>query len=566
MSGLSILEGLNENQRHAVTYTDGPLLIIAGPGTGKTLTITRRILYLIHTGVRPSEIVALTFTNRAGREMRERISPYLTEEKNGLFLGTFHMFGLNILRRYYNRDFRLIERKKQLEILKSITDGTLKKAQALLDYISRVKNLYDVESMKDSAFLKYEEILKDKNSLDMDDIILKAMELLKTSREAHADIARLKHVLIDEYQDINPLQYEFIKSLYGVTENICAVGDIDQAIYAFRGADIEHFLNFKRDFKGAHSIFLKENYRSTPTIVQASQSLIKHNKKRIAHPLESMSFNTSNKIKFVTVNNEYEEAKTIVREIEKKMGATSHYSLTQNDFRGEWDNNYRFSDFAVLFRTNHQADVIREAFVDSGIPYQLIKDVFYEAIEDIIDKLKMSTNEIPQGKNIAHILDDAFATADTEGLLGLKRNLLHAYEALQAEIALKKVTDELYLFRSPDAIDRSSDSVSLMTLHMSKGLEFKVVFIAGFEEGLIPYSLANTEEEIEEERRLFYVGMTRAKEELFLLCSEKRHVHGAIRMCKKSRFFYEIPDGLMDEITISKKEKPKKRPKQQSLF
>jgi len=566
MLGFSIIDGLNDNQKEAVTHTEGPLIIIAGPGTGKTLTIIRRILYLVHTGIKPHEIVGLTFTNRAAQEMRERIGPYLGENGEGLFLGTFHMFGLNILRKYYNRDFRLIEKKDQIEILRSLTDGTLKKAQEQLNYISKIKNLYDTSSMKDNIFLKYEEILKEKNAFDIDDLVAKAMELIKTCVRARSDIARLRHILIDEYQDINPLQYEFIRSLYSFTENICAVGDLDQAIYTFRGADIEFFLNFEKDFKGAKRLFLKDNYRSSKVIVHASQFLIKHNKKRIEHPLESVSHKTSDKIRVITVNNEYEEAKIIVREIENRMGAISHYSLSQNDFRGQWDSNYRFSDFAVLFRTNNQADIIRDAFIDSGIPYQLIKDVFYDEIHEIEDRLKTFINKPDEEKTLSHILDDAFGFSTKEELLGIKRNLLLAYGNFHVEIALKKILDELYLFKSSDAFNRNIDAVSLMTIHMAKGLEFKVVFIPGFEEGLIPHTLANSEKDLEEERRLFYVGMTRAKDELFLLWSEKRHVHGTTRESKKSRFFYEIPEKFLESIYISKNDKPKKKPKQQSLF
>ncbi|HOP85131.1 MAG TPA: ATP-dependent helicase [Syntrophorhabdaceae bacterium] len=563
---LSILDGLNDNQKEAVTHIKGPLLIIAGPGTGKTLTIIRRILYLIHTGIKPHEIVGLTFTNRAGQEMRERIDPYLEKNGEGLFLGTFHMFGLNILRKYYNRDFRLIERKEQIEILRSLTDGTLKKAQEQLNYISKIKNLYETSSMKDSIFLKYEEILKNKNALDIDDLIIKAMELIRTCDKVRTDISRLRHILIDEYQDINPLQYEFIRSLYSLTENICAVGDLDQAIYTFRGADIEHFLNFEKDFKGAKTLFLKDNYRSSKVIVHASQFLIKHNKKRVEHPLEPISLECSNKIRVITVNNEYEEAKIVVKEIENRMGATTHYSLAQNDFRGLWDSNYRFSDFAVLFRTNNQADIIRDAFIDSGIPYQLIKDVFYEEINEIEDRLKTYINEPDREKTLSHILDYAFGVTAKEELLGIKRNLFLAYRNFPVEIALKKILDELYLFKSADAFNINVNAVSLMTIHMSKGLEFKVVFITGFEEGLIPYSLARGEKDIEEERRLFYVGMTRAKDELFLLCSEKRHIHGTEKETKKSRFFYEIPEKFLESTYISKKDKQKKKPKQQSLF
>lgn len=558
-----ILDGLNEGQKEAVTHERGPLLVIAGPGTGKTLTIIRRILYLLYRGIKPHEIVALTFTNRAGLEMRERIK----EKCDGVFIGTFHMFGLNILRTHYNRDFRLLTKDEQLRILKSLSDGIEKKAQGLLNHISRIKNFYDKESMQDPFFLKYEKTLKDINAFDIDDLIIKTIELLNSCEKTRSDISRIKYILIDEYQDINPSQFRLIKSLYAFTENICAVGDIDQAIYAFRGACIEHFLNFEKDFKGARYVFLKDNYRSSATIVDASQALIKHNKKRVEYTIKSASSKYDKKINVINVDNEYGEARLIVGEIEKRIGALSHLRLGQSDFRGDFgEDGYSFSDFAVLFRTNSQASVIEHAFIDSGIPYQLINDTFYEEIGEIIERLKEEIDHIDGKKTLSSILDNAFSIKERDALSGLKRNLLMAFGEYPVETALKKIIDELYLFSSSDTFDKDIDAVSLMTLHMSKGLEFKVVFIVGFEEGLIPYNLAKDDEDIEEERRLFYVGMTRAKHELFLICSKRRFMNGRKMGLEKSRFFYEIPGSLIETTTINKKDKPKKKPEQESLF
>ncbi|MCX7966667.1 MAG: ATP-dependent helicase [Syntrophorhabdaceae bacterium] len=563
MSENEILDGLNEDQKEAVAYTDGPLLIIAGPGTGKTLTITRRILYLLHTGIKPHEIIGLTFTNRAALEMKERVKG----KGDGVFLGTFHMFGLNILRKYNNSGFRILTREEGIEILKAITGETTKKAYSILHYISRIKNFYEEGSMQDPIFLKYENALKEINAFDIDDLIIKTIELIHTSEEVQKELSCLKHILIDEYQDINPSQYRLIKALYGFTEHICAVGDLDQAIYAFRGADIEHFLDFEKDFKGAKTVFLKNNYRSSRIILEASQALIKNNKNRIEHPLYPASSMDHIKIKMIDVNDEYEEARFIIKEIEKRIGAVSHVRLSQDDFRGNWgDNIYCFSDFAVFVRTNNQLNSIRDAFMEAGIPHQIIHDSFYEEINEIRKRLENYMHNQDPEKTLSSILDEAFSIKGMEALSGLKRNLLMAYGDYPYEVGLIKILQELNLFRPEDILDQNIDVVSLMTLHMSKGLEFYVVFIAGFEDGLIPYILAMDDADIEEERRLFYVGMTRAKKELFLIASNRRSVHGKIKECKKSRFFYEIPEAYMESIKIPKKDKPKKKPKQESLF
>lgn len=558
-----LLFGLNEDQKEAVMYVNGPLLIIAGPGTGKTLTITKRIQYLLHNGIAPHEIIALTFTNRAAREMKERLG----EKYENMFIGTFHMFGLNILRQYNNTNLKILTKEEQIEILKLLTATNTKKAKSLINHISRIKNFYDINSMKDSLFLKYENALKEINAFDIDDLINKPIELIKSSEKIRTYLFRLKHILIDEYQDINPSQYILIKTLYDFTENICAVGDLDQAIYAFRGADIRPFMDFKKDFKHAKYVFLKENYRSSNIIIDASQAVIKNNSTRIEHPLYGRNSYKTEKLKIIHVENEFEEAKTIVGEIEKRIGAISHLRLAQSDFRDNlWGHAYSFSDFGVFFRTNKQAKIIEDALIESGIPYQIINDAFYEEIGDVIKRLEKCMENIDTEKTLIDILDTSFSNDEKQRLSGLKRNLFMAYGKYPIEIALKKILDELYVFRSEDTFNKDMDAVSLMTLHMSKGLEFKVVFIAGFEEGLIPYGAKEDEIDIEEERRLFYVGMTRAKEELFLLYSNKRHINGRLNWCKRSRFFYEIPEALMESIYVSQKERFKKKPKQESLF
>lgn len=563
-----ILSGLNEAQIKAVTHTEGPLLVVAGPGTGKTHTIVRRIAYLLDRGVHPNEILAITFTNRAARQMRERAEAYGGHTGKGVSIGTFHMFGLNMIRHATGRDFKLIGRDEQIEILKGLTGGHSKDALDALDSISKIKNLCDEKAMEDNKiYLRYQQALNNMGCLDLDDLILLPVELLKTDGRASQYAGVFRYIMIDEYQDINPCQYRLIKSLSRFTRNICAVGDSDQAIYAFRGADVENFLNFERDFPGAEVVVLGENYRSSRIIVDASQNLIKNNNKRIKKDIHAGRDTENIKIRLISVSDERAEAEAIVREIENRIGALSHYQLMQAKQSYDYgEASYRFSDFAVLFRTNKQARELKEAFAGAGIPFKIVGDTDSRILKGISDRLKACLQDVCDGSDLESILNEAFNSVEGDEIGGLKRNLIFAYKDMPSTEGLRRVIDEISLFTLPDAFDPEADAVHLMTLHMSKGLEFKVVFIAGVEDGIIPYRLSDKDGDAEEERRLFYVGMTRAREELYISFCENRSLYGKRIDQRPSPFIKEIPEVCLQHIVLSRKQKVKKKPKQQRLF
>ena len=564
-----ILYGLNEPQIRAVTHTEGPLLVVAGPGTGKTHTIVRRIAYLLDKGVKPHEILAITFTNRAAREMRERAEAFSSQAGKDISIGTFHMFGLNMLRYITGRDFKLMGRDDQIEILKGLTGGRTKDALDALDEISRIKNLYLEKGMENNhIFHRYQATLKDMDAIDLDDLILLPVALLAEDERAWRYAGMFRYIMIDEYQDINPSQYKLIKALARFTQNICAVGDSDQAIYAFRGADVENFLNFERDFPGAEVVVLDRNYRSSRIILDASQNLIKNNLKRIKKDTHAIRKTKDIPIKLISATDERAEAEAIVSEIGNRIGAMSHYQLMQGNQSYDYgEASYRFSDFAILYRTNNQARALKEALSEAGIPFKVVGDLDTRVLKDTLDRLKARMVDIREGMTLDSILDEAFGCVEKDGMIGLKTNLALAYQDLPLTEGLSRVIDELSLFTSPDAFDPKADVVHLMTLHMSKGLEFRVVFIAGAEDGLIPYGLSESERDgYEEERRLFYVGMTRARDELCLLFCENRSVYGKRMNQRPSPFIKEIPKGYIQHMVLSRKEKAKKKPRQGRLF
>ncbi len=512
-----MLEGLNESQKQAVMADEGHLLIVAGPGTGKTLAIVRRIAYLINQGVSPENILAVTFTNRAAREMKERANALLGPKADSAFIGTFHLLGLKILRQSMPDNFVICNRDEQINILKELLKGTKTKAQDAAERISKIKNfLEDADGEMSGIYETYQSALSNKSALDFDDLILKPIEMFDDSRLLDKYRERFRYIIVDEYQDINPAQYRLLKLLAGDNANICAVGDSDQAIYAFRGADIENFLNFEKDFKDAKAIALTQNYRSTGAILGASGSMIKNNLKRIDKKL-STARESVNPINIVSVPDEKAEGEFIVKEIEARMGCTSHYNLYTLGSNTACDGSYSFSDFAVIFRTNAQAKAIEEAFMESGIPYQVIgrKNLRQrKEIEDIISYMK-SVIKSP-------------ADAEKEQGASLEETLLS----------------------EDDFFDPKAEAVALMTLHMAKGLEFRVVFIAGVEDGLIPYTLNKDNADIEEERRLFYVGMTRAKDELFLIHARNRFLYGQKLNQPASPFMKDIPKDLIQDVVI----------------
>ncbi len=529
----SILDGLNDSQKKAVTSIDGPLLIVAGPGTGKTLTIVRRIAYLIQQGARPENILAVTFTNRAAREMRVRTEALLGKDAKGIFIGTLHVLGLRIMKEMSPEAFTVCGKEEQIEILKPLIQGSVRKARQAAEMISRIKNsLEDGAEEMGKVYAAYQACLRERHAVDFDDLIRVPAELLASGASGFRN--QFTHIMVDEYQDINPAQYRLLQLLTKDGHNFCAIGDSDQAVYGFRGADAGAFLSFGRDYRDAATVTLEQNYRSTASVLSAAGGLIRHNQKRIAKEIVPTR-GQGRPVSMVSAPDERAESEFIVREIEARIGGTSHDRMRQTAGpRDAPDDSCSFSDFAVIYRTNAQARAVEEAFLASGIPYQVIGR-----------KSSLQSKELDETlvylRSVAGLDEDTSAARDDSG--------------------------EANLLTEADFFDPRANAVALSTLHTAKGLEFRVVFLAGVEEGLMPLTVTGDDADIEEERRLFYVGMTRAKDELVLLHARSRFLYGRRTEQTQSPFIKEIPENLSEHITISDRVKKQKEPdKQMGLF
>jgi superfamily I DNA/RNA helicase len=563
---------LNESQEKAVITTEGPVLIVAGPGTGKTLTIACRIVYLINQGVRPENISAVTFTNRAAREMKERAGRLLGEVVSKVFIGTLHLLGLKIIRDTLSKgscgqdNFVIYSRDEQINLLKGLVKGSGKKASAMAERISRIKNLIaDMDDEVRPIYEVYQAELEKNSAFDFDDLVLKPVDILSNSNEIlHQYRNTFKYIMVDEYQDINPAQYKLLRLI--TNDNLCAIGDSDQAIYAFRGADVGNFLNFERDFKGTKRLILTENYRSTGVILNASSALIKNNLKRIPKELNPIR-EKGIPVMVISVPDENAESEIIVRGIEERIGGTSHYQLYSGGFRkGDrvpLAKSYSFSDFAVIYRTNAQAKTIEEAFSASGIPYQVIGNR-RKAITEVISKLRdYLTIHDTTSISIEEFLKIAFDDIRPDDRVAeFIKSLSTLYKELS--LSISDFLNELSLLTPADDFDPRADVVTLMTLHMAKGLEFRVVFITGVEDGLTPYTITKGEVDIEEERRLLYVGMTRAKDELSLIHARSRFLYGQRLTQEPSPFIKEIPEEFLEFRFIP--DRVIKKEKQMGLF
>jgi DNA helicase II / ATP-dependent DNA helicase PcrA len=563
-----ILDGLNTSQTQAVTATARHLLLVAGPGTGKTLTIVRRIAYLLQQGVSPEQIIAVTFTNRAAREMRQRIGALLKTQADSMFIGTFHLLGLRIMRESLGEQFTVCTRENQIELLRPIA-GSHTKAQASVEVISRVKNCMEQLDMETKDIYEaYQLALRQKGLRDFDDLILVPIELFETNRVAACFRNGLRHMIVDEYQDIGPAQYRLLKCLVGSHESnrLCAVGDSDQAIYAFRGADVQNFLSFRNDFADAATVVLTENYRSTKTVLGAADALVKNNLRRVAKELSARR-EQGKPIKMLSVPDQRMEAEFIVREIEDRVGGTSHYRMAGDKRSRDFgETSYAFSDFAVLFRTNAQAKVLQEAFEEWGIPCQVVGERHPLNKKALAEKLRAQMDALPDRIELAAFLKSVAEEAGAaEADASLLETIAAAYQHLPTREALIEIINEVTLLTSADAFDPRADVVALMTLHAAKGLEFEVVFVVGCEEGLLPFTLTRNDADIEEERRLFYVGMTRAKDELILIHARDRFLYGRKLSGTPSSFLGEIPQGLVCADSVA--DKPRKQKHEQpTLF
>ena len=368
-----IFEGLNEEQKRAVSATVGPVLVVAGPGTGKTLTLVRRIAHLVDRGVAPEEIAAITFTNRAAREMRERTDAFLGDRASGIFIGTFHLLGLKLIRESRREPFTVCDRAGQVDILHGLM-GDRRGAERMVERLSRIKGLSEeADPAEREIWEAYEDVLARRAVYDFDDLILVPLRVLQDDPAQGAKRTAFGYLMVDEYQDINPAQYRLMRRLAGERRNLCVVGDADQAIYAFRGADIGNFLDFEHDFAGAERIILTRNYRSSKAILDASLGVIKHNTRRIDYKLDAIK-DRGAKVTVIGASDEREEAAMIVGEIEEMMGGTSHYGLMKGETARDFaELSHGFRDFAVIMRTNAQVADMERSLAESGIPYQVVR-------------------------------------------------------------------------------------------------------------------------------------------------------------------------------------------------
>ena len=623
---MDILQGLNPAQKEAVETLEGPLLILAGAGSGKTKTLTHRIANLIAHGVQPSSILAVTFTNKAAREMRERLWR-LTDGRGDLpprsfmpYMGTFHGICVKILRieaeaLKLDRNFVIYDTDDQISLIKRtiknlrLSDEKSLKPKSIQSIISKSKNegltpdeyeasaLYPNQKHIAKIFKRYELDKKNANALDFDDLLLKALELFENNPDIRKKWQQeFAHILIDEYQDTNMVQYHLIKMLVGPERNLCVVGDDWQSIYSWRGADFTNILHFERDFPGAKVIKLEQNYRSTGNILAASQKIINENKTRTDKTLFTEAEN-GDPVDIESLRDETEEANFVARKI---------YELHR-----QFPN---FSDFAVLYRTNAQSYTFERAFINYHIPYKIIGGVrFYDRkeVKDVLAILKVFVNERDQVslerivKNVLSGIGDASlgkvinamsAMEDAEPLKNadlpevLSGKAKNSFTRLTnfikttspdlspAEIVKKVIAyfdfDSLLRDGTPQGEERiesldvltgnamqyetledfladaslmssadesvSNNSVTLMTMHAAKGLEFPVVFLVGMEDGLFPSARAEDEASLEEERRLAYVGMTRAMKKLFLTYAASRFSFGGRSYSMPSRFLLEL--------------------------
>ena len=659
---MSLLDALNEPQRQAVMATDGPLLILAGAGSGKTRVLTHRTAYLIEEcGVSPYNIMAITFTNKAAGEMRERIDQMVGYGSESIWVCTFHSTCVRILRRYIDRlgfgtNFTIYDSDDQKTLMKDICkrleiDTKMYKEKMFLSAISSAKDeLIDpieyetraagdyVKRKQAQVYREYQQALKQNNALDFDDLIMKTVELFKLDKEVLASYQdRFRYIMVDEYQDTNTAQFELIRLLALKYQNLCVVGDDDQSIYKFRGANIYNILNFEHHFPDATVIKLEQNYRSTQNILDAANAVIANNQGRKEKRLWTDN-GAGDKITFEQLDTAAEEADFVARDIARRVR------------KGE----YQYKDCAILYRTNAQSRLFEERFITANIPYKIFGGVNFYArkeVKDLLAYLKTIDNgqddlavrriiNIPKrGIGAASInkvalyaqeqeisFYDALCVAEQVPGLGkaaakirpfvlfiqsmkAKAKLLSVADLLQeviettgyvreleaegtdeAEARIENI-DELIskavdyaegeeaptlngflenvaLVADIDSFDENSDYVVLMTLHSAKGLEFPNVYLAGLEDGLFPSYMSitsdNSQAEIEEERRLAYVGITRAKKNLTITSARVRMVRGQTQYGKVSRFVREIPSELLSGKIYEPK--TKEEPIEQSTF
>ena len=645
----NMLDKLNERQKEAVLATEGPVLVLAGAGSGKTTVLVNRIAYMIsEKHIRPWNILAITFTNKAAREMKDRIERLLGDTAKEMWIGTFHSVCVRILRSCidllgYSRDFVIYDTADTKTVMKECLreldiDEKSFPVRNVLSIISNAKNdLMDAATFENvyksdyrmsiiaKIYYRYQTKLRKNNAVDFDDIILNTVKILSENPDVLSKYQdKFQYILVDEYQDTNNSQYLLINLLAQANRNLCVVGDDDQSIYKFRGANIGNILNFEDDYSDVQKITLDQNYRSTQNILDAANSVISNNKGRMGKSLWT-SNGDGNKVFVYTGTNEYDEARYIARQIKK-----------------HFDEQGSFSDCAILYRTNAQSRVIEEMLMRESVPYKVLSGLrFYDRkeIKDIIaylrvvynpnddvslariinePKRKIGNATLEKARNIAReketSLYDVISHADDypEFKTAIKK-LLGFSEIIQSLIKLKDTVtiedltgrilndtgympalimedttesktrienlgefisvitefekneetgntlgeflENISLVSDIDGYDENEDSAVLMTIHSAKGLEFPIVFLSGLEEGLFPGMRSmESDDDIEEERRLCYVAITRAKEQLYITKTISRTIHGKTMPTTASRFFKEIPvEYLEDKTTLQPK-------------
>ncbi|XXM72095.1 DNA helicase PcrA [Lysinibacillus sphaericus] len=647
-----LLNGMNPQQAEAVKATEGPLLIMAGAGSGKTRVLTHRIAYLmVEKGVNPYNILAITFTNKAAREMKERINKILGGASEDIWISTFHSMCVRILRRDIdrigmNRNFTILDSTDQQSVIKSILkdkniDPKKFDARSILGSISSAKNeLITPEEFSKTAggyydqvvsdvYTEYQKRLRKNQALDFDDLIMTTIHLFQRVPEVLEFYQRkFQYIHVDEYQDTNRAQYMLVKLMASRFQNLCVVGDSDQSIYRWRGADIANILSFEKDYPRAKVILLEQNYRSTKRILQAANEVIQKNSNRKPKNLWTENHD-GEKISYYRADSEQTEAQFVTGKIKEMVDSGKR----------------KYSDFAILYRTNAQSRVMEEVLLKSNIEYSIVGGIkFYDRkeIKDILAYLRLIANpdddislqrviNVPKRGVGATSIDkiaryaadhdiSMFSALEEADFIGLSpkitkaviefKEMVKGYTGMQEYLSVTELVEEILeksgytdMLKAEKSIesqsrlenldeflsvtksfeqsnddkslvafltdlalvadidkldedDQPKDSVILMTLHAAKGLEFPVVFLMGMEEGVFPHSRSLMEEdEMEEERRLAYVGITRAEEELYMTNAQMRTLFGQTKMNPVSRFISEIPADLLDDVMAESKSK-----------
>ena len=623
---MNILDGLNKEQVKAVEHIDGPCLVLAGAGSGKTKVLTMRIANLIASGIDSKNILAITFTNKAAKEMRERINNVVGE--NRAFVGTFHSFGLRIIKENYEalgltHNFTIIDSDDATSIIKKLLkdlgyDPKEYSPGFIKNKISFIKNemLSDSEAEKYLAsppekvalkiYFEYQKVLRRNNAVDFDDLLKNPVELFYTHEEILDYYQeKYRYILIDEYQDTNEVQYKLVKKLAEKYRNIFVVGDPCQSIYGFRWSNYKNIMNFESDYPEVEVITLYQNYRSTNNILKAANSVIKNNNEGKGVELHS-DFGLGVKIKYTRCNDEADEIKTILDEIKKLL-----------------DDGYDYKDIAIFYRTNAQSRILEEGILSKNYPYKVVGSYYFykrKEVKDLISYLRLISNthddvslsrvinvpkrgignksieeleqraesnntsmfealekpkelefknlilnlqEIAKNVDLTELIDKVLELSGMQAELekdktleaelrleNLKefRSITESYQKETGSVNLEDFLEDISLVADAKEHIEDGNAITLMTMHSAKGLEFKVVFLAGMEEGIMPHAnSSNSKEEMDEERRLCYVAITRAKERLYITNAKRRMLYGNVSFNPPSRFINEIDTDLIEK-------------------